>query len=70
VLKTSLLRSTYLLHRIEKSIYWCLNISYREQPRINTSTIDVPALLELPEGTFGKEYTKFLDRNVSLSMSW
>ncbi|CAB4012536.1 ubiquinone biosynthesis COQ4 homolog, mitochondrial [Paramuricea clavata] len=35
----------------------------REQPRINTSTIDVPALRELPEGTFGKEYTKFLDKN-------
>jgi hypothetical protein len=25
----------------------------------------VPALRELPEGTFGKEYTKFLDKNVS-----
>lgn len=39
--------------------------SNREQPRINTSTIDVPALRELSEGTFGKEYTKFLDKNVS-----
>ncbi|XP_028394793.1 ubiquinone biosynthesis protein COQ4 homolog, mitochondrial-like [Dendronephthya gigantea] len=35
----------------------------REQPRINTSTIDVPSLRELPEGTFGKEYTKFLAKN-------
>ena len=25
----------------------------------------MPALRELPEGTFGKEYTKFLDKNVS-----
>jgi ubiquinone biosynthesis protein Coq4 len=43
-----------------------LNIS-REKPRINTSTIDVPALCKLPEGSFGKEYTKFLDKNVSFS---
>ena len=35
----------------------------REKPRINTSIINVPALRELPEGTFGKEYTKFLDKN-------
>ena len=25
----------------------------------------MPVLRELPEGTFGKEYTKFLDKNVS-----
>ncbi|XP_046845378.1 ubiquinone biosynthesis protein COQ4 homolog, mitochondrial-like [Xenia sp. Carnegie-2017] len=35
----------------------------RERPRITSATINVPALRELPEGTFGKEYTNFLDRN-------
>ncbi|CAG8560223.1 6875_t:CDS:2 [Diversispora eburnea] len=33
----------------------------RERPVINSKTIDIPYLRSLPEGTFGKEYTDFLD---------
>ncbi|CAB4404988.1 unnamed protein product [Rhizophagus irregularis] len=33
----------------------------RERPRIHSSTIDIPYLRSLPLGTFGKEYTNFLD---------
>ncbi|XP_072908228.1 ubiquinone biosynthesis protein COQ4 homolog, mitochondrial [Hemitrygon akajei] len=35
----------------------------QERPRINTSTLDLTSLRELPEGTFGKEYVRFLDVN-------
>ncbi|GCB83195.1 hypothetical protein scyTo_0023830, partial [Scyliorhinus torazame] len=34
-----------------------------ERPRISTSTLDLASLRELPEGTFGKEYVRFLDVN-------
>ncbi|XP_035684538.1 ubiquinone biosynthesis protein COQ4 homolog, mitochondrial-like [Branchiostoma floridae] len=34
-----------------------------ERPRINTRTIDLEELRALPEGTFGKEYVNWLDRN-------
>ncbi|CAG8511345.1 10802_t:CDS:2 [Funneliformis caledonium] len=38
----------------------------RERPRIHSSTIDIPYLSSLPLGTFGKEYTNFLDgQNVT-----
>ena len=38
---------------------------FREQPLINTNTVSVDALGELPEGTFGKQYWKFLSKNVN-----
>jgi len=34
-----------------------------ERPVINTETVDVDYLGSLPEGTFGKEYWHFLDKN-------
>ncbi|XP_005107607.1 ubiquinone biosynthesis protein COQ4 homolog, mitochondrial [Aplysia californica] len=34
-----------------------------DKPLISTDTIDVPYLGSLPEGTFGKEYWHFLDKN-------
>lgn len=33
----------------------------RDQPRILSSTVDLVALRKLPEGTFGREYMRFLD---------
>ncbi|XP_055516428.1 ubiquinone biosynthesis protein COQ4 homolog, mitochondrial isoform X2 [Leucoraja erinacea] len=35
----------------------------QERPRINSSTLDLTGLRELPEGTFGREYIRFLDVN-------
>lgn len=35
-----------------------------EQPRINTSTIDMTSLENLPDGTLGKTYHNFLKINV------
>lgn len=37
----------------------------RDKPRINTKTVDLNALRNLPETTFGHIYVKFLDDNVS-----
>lgn len=34
-----------------------------DQPRINTSTVDMQYLSRLPEGTLGKLYSKFLEKN-------
>ena len=51
-------------YNINIIMMWMLN--FRERPRINTSTIDVNALRHLPDGIFGKEYTKFLDKNVGI----
>jgi ubiquinone biosynthesis protein COQ4 len=34
-----------------------------EQPRIDTKHVDFDALRALPEGTLGREYTRFLDTN-------
>lgn len=34
----------------------------KEQPRINNQTIDRAYLASLPEGTLGKEYSKFLEK--------
>ncbi len=39
-------------------------VHYREQPLINTRTVDVDYLRTLPEDTFGKAYANFLDTNV------
>lgn len=36
-----------------------------EQPRINSSIVDLDALGKLPNDTFGYAYKKFLDDNVS-----
>ncbi|XP_063289049.1 ubiquinone biosynthesis protein COQ4 homolog, mitochondrial [Pelobates fuscus] len=35
----------------------------QERPRIRISTLDIERLRELPEGTFGREYVRFLDVN-------
>ena len=35
---------------------------------INTTTIDMENLRKLPHGTFGKEYTKFMDGCVSCNL--
>ncbi|XP_048414767.1 ubiquinone biosynthesis protein COQ4 homolog, mitochondrial [Stegostoma tigrinum] len=35
----------------------------QERPRISTTTLDLVSLRELPEGTFGREYVRFLDVN-------
>lgn len=37
-----------------------------DMPRINSKTIDLNALGELPDDTFGYAYKKFLDDNVSI----
>ncbi|CAH8497751.1 unnamed protein product [Schistosoma bovis] len=34
----------------------------RDRPTIRTNTVDLDSLRKLPEGTFGKAYTKFLDK--------
>lgn len=33
----------------------------REKPLVNSSTVNLPYLRSLPENTFGKRYTQFLD---------
>lgn len=35
-----------------------------QKPRINSSTIDLDMLRQLPSNTFGHVYVKFLDDNV------
>ncbi|KAA0202390.1 hypothetical protein HAZT_HAZT004572 [Hyalella azteca] len=35
----------------------------QDKPRISSSTVNLPALRSLPEGTLGKCYTNFLDNN-------
>ncbi|XP_042855337.1 ubiquinone biosynthesis protein COQ4 homolog, mitochondrial-like [Penaeus japonicus] len=35
----------------------------KDKPRINSSTLDLPYLRKLPEGTLGHAYMKFLDDN-------
>lgn len=34
----------------------------KERPRINSDTVDMVKLAQLPEGTFGKVYTTWLER--------
>lgn len=34
----------------------------KQRPRINTSTLDMNKLAQLPEGTFGRAYTTWLER--------
>lgn len=41
----------------------------RERPRIRLSTLDVAGLRGLPDGTFGREYMRFLEDNVSVVWS-
>jgi len=33
----------------------------RDKPVINSSTVDIVALRRLPDGSFGREYVRFLD---------
>ncbi|XP_044296051.1 ubiquinone biosynthesis protein COQ4 homolog, mitochondrial isoform X2 [Varanus komodoensis] len=35
----------------------------QERPRISLSTVDIAGLRALPDGTFGREYVRFLDDN-------
>ncbi|PIK38836.1 putative ubiquinone biosynthesis protein COQ4-like, mitochondrial [Apostichopus japonicus] len=35
----------------------------RERPRINTHTVDMDLLAQLPEGTLGREYQRFMTKN-------
>jgi hypothetical protein len=42
-----------------------LLLSIRERPKINSSTLDIEKLKSYPDGTLGREYTKFLEVNVS-----
>lgn len=42
-----------------------LILLYRDRPRINTSTLDLDYLRQLPEETFGHAYYRFLADNVS-----
>ncbi|KAG9470419.1 hypothetical protein GDO78_017824 [Eleutherodactylus coqui] len=37
----------------------------QERPRIRMSNLDISRLRELPTGSFGREYVRFLDDNVS-----
>ena len=36
-----------------------------DKPRLNSQTIDIDRLRNLPENTFGRAYVKFLDDNVN-----
>lgn len=38
----------------------------RERPRLTPSTLDLNKLRLLPDGSFGKEYVRGMDRNVGL----
>lgn len=40
----------------------------REKPRINTQTVNLGELKNMPEDTMGYHYYKFLDDNVSLTI--
>lgn len=40
-----------------------------EKPRINSKTINIEKLSTLPKGTFGREYYKFLTKNVNYSIT-
>lgn len=42
-----------------------IQIYFREEPEINTSTLSIDYLGCLPEETFGKKYWNFLSKNVS-----
>jgi ubiquinone biosynthesis protein COQ4 len=34
----------------------------KERPRVNSDTVDMEKLAQLPEGTFGRVYVKWLER--------
>jgi len=40
-------------------------IVFRERPIINSNTVNIEQLSTYPEGSLGREYTRFLDKNVS-----
>lgn len=39
--------------------------NFRDAPRINSRTVNLEKLKSLPEGTVGKTYLNFLEKNVS-----
>ena len=41
-------------------------LSFRERPRLNSSTVDLNKLRQLPDGLFGREYVRGMDINVSM----
>lgn len=43
----------------------CLYVVRRERPRIRLSTLDLTRMCALPEGTLGREYLRFLEKNVN-----
>lgn len=53
---------SHCLHRMKSSSEGQRILS--ERPRIHSSTIELSALKNLPEGTLGKTYHNFLDVNV------
>lgn len=64
--------STVSPHLTPFSLYVCavwngfeLILPYRDRPRINTSTLDLDYLRQLPKETFGHAYYRFLADNVS-----
>ncbi|PWS22512.1 hypothetical protein DKP78_17995 [Enterococcus faecium] len=40
---------------------------FRERPRIRLSTLDLAHMASLPQGSFGREYLRFLEENVRVS---
>lgn len=40
----------------------------QQKPRINTRTVDIKRLRQLPDSTFGRAYVKFLDDNVRIKL--
>lgn len=38
----------------------------KQRPRINSRTVDLERLKTLPEGTLGKIYSNFLEKNVCI----
>lgn len=43
-----------------------LRVNDRERPRIRLSTLDLSEMASLPDGSFGREYLRFLEDNVSV----
>ena len=50
----------------ESVIHTVYFLSFRERPRLNSSTVDFNKLRQLPDGFFGREYVRGMDINVSL----
>jgi len=46
-------------------LIYCMHFFHRKRPRINSSTVDLEKLRQMPDGTLGRTYIQFLDTNVS-----